>query len=164
MKVDSFASENATEIVPVLGERPGELALNYRPFLFDFLEDMSRLYELVVYTSFSKDYLHAILKGVEKNSRYFAHSFHDEFCIFANIAYSVRCLDFLYANRSPADIVFVETSVKTLPLTPYNFIPIPVYDGSPTDSELPKLATLLTQLSTVDDIPTAVRKFLSPTV
>ena len=157
MKVDIFASDTANEIVQVQGGQATELSLTYRPYMYDFLEDMSRLYELVIYSSLSRDYLQAILDRVEKKKKYFSQRFNDEFCIFANIAYSVRCLDFLYANRSAADIILVDNTVTTFPLSPNNFLPISPFDGSSTDQELPKLAAVLTQLQEAADIPTAIQ-------
>ena len=162
MSVSTFAAESADEIVQVqkTGAPASELAISYRPYVYDFLEDMKTKYELVVYSSFSNEYLQAAVDALEKKQRYFFHRFCDEFCLFANIAYSVKCLDFLYANRSPADVIVVDNSPKALPLSPDNFLPINFYDGKQTlDSELPKLALVLDQLASVDDVRVALRQY-----
>jgi TFIIF-interacting CTD phosphatase-like protein len=158
MKVDIFASEDPNEIVRVKNDQETELSLTYRPFMHEFLEDVSQSFELILYSSFSKDYIEAILERVEKGKKYFGHRFHDEFCIFANIGYSVKCIDFLCANRSPADIIVVESSVSTLPLSPDNLLPVSAYDGSPTDQELPRLAAVLALLHDVPNVPNAIKQ------
>jgi TFIIF-interacting CTD phosphatase-like protein len=160
MTVMTFAAEGADEIVEVsrTGGCKGELALGFRPYLFEFLEDMQSKYELVLYSSFSSEYLQAIADSVERRKKYFTHRFHDDFCLFANISYSVKCLDFLCGNRSPANIILLDNTPRTLPLTPDNFLSVPFYSGS-QDAELPKVAAVLEGLAAVPDLRTALRQF-----
>ncbi len=161
--VSTFATENADEIISLKSEPAGtvaELSIKYRPHMHEFLEDMASKYELIVYSNFSNRQVQAIADCVEKRRKYFAYRFHDEFCLFANISSSVKCLDFLYSNRSLADIILVDARAKTLPLTVDNFVPLPTFSGDdPNDTELVKLAAVLDRLAEAKDVAAAIRGY-----
>ncbi len=163
MSVSTFACEESDEIISVKRENTpvaNELSVNYRPFLYEFLDDMQSRFELIVYSSFPRDYLNALVNAVEKGRRIFAHRFAEEFCLFANIAHSVKCIDFLLANRSPADIIVLDTSAKSFPLSMDNVVPVAEYDERrPQDEELAGLARLLERLAAEKDVRETIRKY-----
>eukprot|EP00826_Nyctotherus_ovalis_P015129 TRINITY_DN1426_c0_g1_i2.p1 TRINITY_DN1426_c0_g1~~TRINITY_DN1426_c0_g1_i2.p1 ORF type:complete len:168 (-),score=23.53 TRINITY_DN1426_c0_g1_i2:166-669(-) len=105
----------------------GELFVQFRPFLFEFLNDISSKYELILYSSLNRVYVEAIIANVPKLGKYFAYIFGDDYCVFANLDYGVKCLDFLLDDRNLGDILLVDKTPKSLPHFPYNFLPAPIY-------------------------------------
>ncbi len=158
MSVSIFAAEDADAVLSVK-EGGQEVSLFFRPFMFEFLEEVRNKFELVIYSSLSKPYLDAIADRLEKTQKYFEHRFDESFCIFANISYGVKCIDFLLSNRSPENIIVVDTSARALPLTPENLVPIARYEGDPADCELARLAAVLDLLAKEPDVRAAIRRF-----
>lgn len=156
VNISSFAKDDADEIIQVKNNNGIdilELSLEYRPYLQEFLEDMVSKYELIIYSRFNKEYVQAIVKTIEKSKKYFAYVFHDEFCLFSNIFSSVKCINFLFGNRSVNDIIVVDTKESTLPLNPENFFSLQEYRGyEDKDVELIKLAKMLDSLLLAKDI------------
>ena len=164
MMISTFGTERADAIIPIYPDgcesAIGELTVAYRPYLKDFLDDMKSKYELILYSSFSNTYIKPIIGILEREEKYFDYRFDETFCIFANISYGVKCIDFLLHNRSPADIIVIDTNVNTLPLSVNNFIPILYYQGNEKDdTELVKLAVLLDELAKVKDVREGIKKF-----
>jgi len=129
--------------VPIYIEKMliGELYVKFRPFLFEFLADMSSKYELILYSSLNRAYIDSILSNVPGLGNYFSYIFGDDHCVFANLHYSVKYLDFLLKTRSLEDILLVDKTLKSLPHFPYNFLPAPLYSkDDPDDRGLIKLS------------------------
>lgn len=62
--------------------------------LESFLFEMSKLYELVVYSSGTKHYIDEILKNIDKKGR-ISHRIYREKCINLNKLYFLKCLKVL---------------------------------------------------------------------
>ena len=158
----AYKAESADDYIQMEGENGGpsiEMSITYRPFLHEFLEDVKSKFELIIYSSIGDKQLREILNCIEKKKKYFSYSFGETFCLFANISSSVKCLDFLLSNRTPADIIVIESTAKALPLSTDNLIPVAMYEGSNEDIELVKLASLLDSLSTQKDVPATIKKY-----
>lgn len=160
MIVSTMAEKDANEIIPIFIDKTTyltEISLYYRPYLFEFLNDMANKYELILYSSLNDSYVRTIFEGLQKDRKYFEYCFSEEFCVFANLSYGVKCLDFLYGNRDPSNIIFVDTTVKALPFSPDNFVPIPSYFAiSESDKELIKLGCFLDELSGKPNIASSI--------
>lgn len=164
-----YAEENADYVIKVPKGKDcpdDEVSVCFRPFLHEFLKDMQSKFEIIIYSSFSSSYLNSIIDLLEKTAegpsidKYFIHRFSEEFCIFANISYSVKCIDFLLGNRTSADIIVVENTITTFPLSTDNVIPIPAYSGkNPGDSELIKLSSILDALIEEPDVRQTIKKY-----
>jgi len=164
MHVSSLAGEDEPDAkVPIYINEDTlimEFALHFRPFIFDFLNDMKDKFELILYSSLNPTYVSAIVECLERKEKYFVHRFGEDFCIFANLSYGVKCLDFLLGNRNQEDIILVDTTVKCLPHYPDNFVPVPAYSWKNSkDQELPKLASLLDLLYKEQNVTEAISDF-----
>lgn len=162
MMVSNFAAENADEVIKIekTGFPPEEASIYCRPHLFDFLNDMEAKFELIIYSSFGIAYVKALVARLERDKKYFQYIFGDEFCLFANVFSCVKCIDFLFHNRSPEDIIMVDTQYTSLPLSKDNLIPILPYDRvNKQDTELAKLSCLLDALVGEKDVREGIQKF-----
>lgn len=159
MKISMFAEENSDETIQIDNEKT-EISVNYRPFLFEFLEEMKAKFEVLIYCSLKEKYLKAIIQSLEKNAKYFAYAFGENFCIFPNYNHSIKTLDFLMENRKASSIIAVDISAKEYLLYPDNFVPISSYhEKLAHESELIKLASVLNLLEKEDDIREGIRKY-----
>lgn len=163
MTISMYADETADEIIHIPKENslpPADLSICYRPFLFDFLKNMHQHFELILYSSFNSACLKAIAKSIEKEEKYFSYLFSEEFCVFSNISNSIKCLDFLLGNRNPSNIIFIENSAISFPLSSDNVVPISIFQGKGIpDIELIKLGCILEALKEEKDIPEAIRRY-----
>ena len=62
-------------------EDDGEGYVRIRPFLFGFLEEISQLYELIVFTSSEKEFADSIIEAIEHERTYFDHVFYRQHTI-----------------------------------------------------------------------------------
>lgn len=166
MMVSTFARENDDELIELKSEKGAilsELSIKYRPYLYDFLDDVSTKFELVLYSTFGYQQVQAIADALEKKKgkKYFSYRFHDEFCLFSNISYGVKCIDFLYGKRSAKDIIVVDTKTRTLPLNVDNFFSIEEFTGDTArgDMELVKLAKVLDELASSKDVTEMIKRY-----
>lgn len=124
-RVSTFVKSNSDELIEVESGEPGgcvEFSIDYRPYLYEFLDDMAEKYELVIYSRLDKEIIKKIVSSIEKKKKYFSYCFGKEFCFFANFSFAVKCLDFLYSNRLDRDIIAVDTKAASFPLSPDNHL------------------------------------------
>ncbi len=162
MSISTMTEEDADERVPIYINQTllTESSLHYRPHLFEFLRDMRKRFELVIYSTLNATYVNAIVDCIQKREKYFAQVFGADFCVFANLTYGVKCLDFLLANRPSTDIILVDTTVKCLPSYSDNFVPVGAYSyRNLADQELPRLAALLETLAREKDVTAAIAAY-----
>lgn len=152
-----YAAED-TDATLILSDTKEEISIKLNPFTFDFLDDMKSRYELILYSSLSRKYLRAILAYLEREKQYFDYSFDESLCLFANVFHGVKCLNFLCASRSPADIVAVDTSVKNFPLNPTNVVPFP-WISRPPSIALVKLGAVLELIAKESDVRAEIKKY-----
>ena len=62
-------------------EENGEGYVRIRPFLFGFLEEISQLYELIIFTSSEKEYADSVIEAIEHERTYFDHVFYRQHTI-----------------------------------------------------------------------------------
>ncbi len=163
MHVSMAPEEDADEKVPIYVNQNvliTEFSLHFRPRMFEFLRDMRGKFELILYSALNKVYVQAIVDCIQKREKYFAHVIGEDFCVFANLTYGVKCLDFLLSGRKLQHIMLVDTTVKCLPGSSDNFVPVPAYPGrDQTDQELPKLAALLDVIGKEKDVTEAITNY-----
>jgi len=163
MMVSTYLRDNDDDVIELKTTKGApivELSIKYRPFLYEFLDDVSQKYELILYSTFNSQYVRAIADVIERKKKYFVHVFHDEFCLFANISSGMKCIDFLMGKRSAKDIIVVDTIAVTCPLTPENYVPIERFMGDDVaDNELIKLARVLDELAEVKDIRQTIKEW-----
>lgn len=157
MKIYLYASEGSDATLTI-NKNKEEISVKLNPYVFDFLDDIKRKYELIVYSSLNRKYLQPILKYLEKEKKYFAYTFDEEFCLFANVFQGMKYLNSLCGTRSLKEIVVIDTSVKKYPLNSLNVVPIPMNSHSP-EIFLPKLGVILEEISKESDVQKAIERY-----
>lgn len=125
-----------------------------RPYLTEFLEAVSRRFEVVVFTASQKVYANELLDRIDPDGRYIKHRMFRESCLLVEGNY-IKDLNVLGRDLSTA--VLVDNSPHAFGYQVDNGIPIESWFDDPHDTELLKLEQFLSTLEGVDDVRVMVR-------
>ena len=127
----------------------------------EFLGDMSKRFELIIYTAAAKDYADTIVDYIELRQKYFSFRLYKEHCIYQDNGLSFKFLDILCGNRELKDIVIIDNCVRNYALSIRNGLPIKDFIGDNADSELVHLAKYMHKLDCEEDIPSRIKNDFS---
>ncbi|OMH78749.1 hypothetical protein AX774_g1331 [Zancudomyces culisetae] len=141
--------ENPDFIVPVMLEgQEHNVYVAKRPGVDTFLREMSKYYELVVFTASLSMYADPVLDLLD-SARVVTHRLFRESCNLYNGNY-VKDLSRL--GRPLTSSIIIDNSPTSYAFHPENAIAITTWFNDPHDSELLDLIPFLIDLSTVDDV------------
>jgi CTD small phosphatase-like protein 2 len=130
-----------------------------RPNLIEFLDEMSKNYELIVYTASEKNYADSVVNFIEKNKKYFSYRLYKQQCIVKTGEYSFKNLEVLCENRNLGQVLLVDNSVRNFALSVRNGIPIKEYKGNNhNDKELIYLAKYMRELTKEEDVRVKIKE------
>ncbi|EKX72028.1 conserved hypothetical protein [Theileria equi strain WA] len=119
-----------------------------RPFVDEFLLQVSRLFEVVIFTAGISSYANPVIDVLDTNKvckrRYFRDS-----CLFYS-GYYIK--DLTIVQKSLKDVVIIDNSPPCYCLNPNNAVPIESWFDDEEDHELLKLLPLLYQLAHAEDV------------
>lgn len=132
----------------------GTIYVNYRPYLCEFLEYISKNYEIIVFCNGSPICCDQVIDEIEYSKQYFSKRLYDNEVIFENPSFNVKNYTFLISNgRSIENTIIVDACVETFSLHQFSGVPITKYSKvDPNDTELVKLAKYLDLLTSCNDI------------
>uniref|UniRef100_A0A7S4UXV8 FCP1 homology domain-containing protein n=1 Tax=Alexandrium monilatum TaxID=311494 RepID=A0A7S4UXV8_9DINO len=152
----SFRPVQSADIV-ITVELEGEdhpVFVRKRPGVDHLLAEVSRLYEVVVYTASVPQYANKLLDELDKSGTVSFRLFRDA-CTRRPGGY-VKDLSKL--GRDLKDVVIVDNSPICYSMQPNNAIPIKTWRNDPNDQELLELIPILNSLAMVEDIPTVLQQ------
>ncbi|XP_074523579.1 CTD small phosphatase-like protein 3 [Halichoeres trimaculatus] len=126
-----------------------------RPHVQEFLQSMSKIYELFVYTCAKKEYAEKILNILDPQRKLFRHRLYQEDCACV-LGHYVKDLGVL--GRDLSKTVVLDNAPHTYPYHLMNTIPISSWSGEPDDKELQKLIPSMEKLSAADDFREVLKK------
>ncbi len=132
-----------------------------RPNLREFLEDMEKRYELIVYTAASSDYADNVVNYIENKAKkrpLFTHILYGTQCIKMQGLCVFKYLNVLCEGREIKNIVIVDNTVRNYALSIRNGIPIRDFRGNENDQELVYLAKYLRMLAQEDDVRNRIKE------
>ena len=142
-------------------ENSNSLGINIRPHLMESLDVIKKDYNIVIYSSGSKNYVDAILDFLDPKHEYFNFRLYREHCnryIINNKIYFTKNLN-IFKNICPLkDIVMVDCSVIGFGFFLENGIPIIPYYDSKEDVELKLLSYYLLSISSNNDLRIALKR------
>ena len=127
-----------------------------RPGVKEFLEKMSKRYEIVIFTASLSKYADPLLNIIDKQG-YCPFRLFREHCTLINTAF---VKDLKKLGRDLKDIVIVDNSPISYALNPDNGIPILSWFDDKNDRELYNIIPILEFLSYVYDVREHIRKFV----
>jgi Dullard-like phosphatase family protein len=132
-----------------------------RPFAIEFLELMSRHYEIVVFTAGLENYAGPIIDQLDRHGSV-THRLYRGSCAIMSGADKrpLYAKDLMLLGRDLTSTIIVDNSPESYFLQPENAIPIKPFFGDVHDKELYTLADFLMHLVDVDvaDVRTVIRK------
>ncbi|XP_068127325.1 CTD small phosphatase-like protein 2-A isoform X2 [Hyperolius riggenbachi] len=123
--------------------------LKLRPHVEKFLQTLTKLYEIFIYTTAKKEYGEQILEILDPQKTLIRHRLYQEDCICISGTY-VKDLNVL--RRDLAKTVALETLDYSLPYHLTNRFPVQHWTGNKDDEELLLLLPELEHLTHVDDV------------
>ena len=119
-----------------------------RPGAEEFLEKMSKIFEIVIFTASLSKYANPLLDKLDSKKLCSFRLFR-EHCSFINNAY---VKDLKNLGRDMKDVIIVDNSPVTYSLNVENGFPIKTWIDDVTDRELIKIIPILEYLSKVNDV------------
>ena len=114
------------------------IALILRPGLLDFLHRMKQLYELILFSSGTSEYVSPIVKGLEKKEKFFEHILYRQHVTFDDNGNFFKNLNLL--NRNVKNIIIVDDNYKNFKYHKLNGICIkPFYGDNHNDKNTLKI-------------------------
>ena len=127
-----------------------------RPHVEEFLERMSKRFELVIFTASISKYANPLLNIVDKMG-YVPFRLFREHCTLINTAF-VKDLSLL--GRDFKDIIILDNNPTAYSLNHYNGFPIKSWFDDKNDNELLKICPILEFLSYVPDVRDYIKKIV----
>lgn len=126
-----------------------------RPHVKEFLQAMSRNYEMFVYTCAKKEYGEKILDIMDPQKKLFRHRLYQDDCACV-LGHYIKDLSIL--KRDLRKTVVLDNAPHTYPYHLMNTIPIKSWAGESQDRELQKLIPYMERLSTAEDFQEVLKK------
>lgn len=120
-----------------------------RPFVDEFLTEVAKHYEVVIFTASLGKYANPLLDMLDVGN-VISHRLFRESCVYHKSSY-VKDLSKL--GRRMEDIIFIDNSYLSYAFQPYNAVPITSWFSDRSDLELKDiLPVLTTTLKEIDDV------------
>lgn len=148
--------ENPDQVISISnGSECFKIYCMYRPGMFEFLEVMSKYFELVVFTASHKDYAEQLLNKIDPYRKYLRHRFYRNTC---TEIYGCYIKDLRVFGRDLSKTLIVDNSIQAFAFQLDNGVPIVSWLGDPNDTELVKVAEFLIPLAGIQDIQPVLRE------
>ncbi|KAL2090312.1 hypothetical protein ACEWY4_015000 [Coilia grayii] len=126
-----------------------------RPYVKDFLQAMSKIFEMFVYTSAKREYAEKIVDILDPKRNLFRHRLYQEHCCCV-LGHYVKDLSLL--ERDPMKTVILDNAPHTYPYHLMNMIPVKSWFGDEDDKELQRLIPHMEKLAEAEDVREVLKR------
>ena len=91
------------------------ISIKFRPFLRQFLTNMAKLFEIVVFTASTKAYASQVVSSIDPDGEIIRHTFSREHCLKSRNGFLIKDLRLL-GNRDLKNIVIIDNLVHSFGL------------------------------------------------
>ena len=127
-----------------------------RPHATEFLKNMSKFFEIVIFTASISKYASPLLDILDKEKNIKHRLFRDH-CTYIN---GIFIKDLKKLNRNLKDLIIVDNSPLAYAFDSENGLPIKTWYDDPEDIELKKIEPLIIFLSKIKDVRKYIDKFV----
>ena len=145
--------------VKFINNNSNKALLHLRPYLFDFLENLYPLYELISFTTATSIYAEKILNEIEAKKKYFSYKFFREHSIIKG---KELVKDISRIGRSMKKILIIDNNANNFKINKENGILIyPFYNEKNKDCSLLELKKILMKIykKNYEDIRDGIKEF-----
>ena len=128
-----------------------------RPYVHEFLKEMNKFYNIVIFTASVKEYANPLLDTLDTEKVIKKRLFREDCCIGPNGKY-VKNLKVL--NMNLKDLILVDNNPISYSYNKCNGVPIQTWHFDKTDQELIKLIPVLQFLADVNDVRSYIPKLV----
>lgn len=129
------------------------IPINFRPFLFEFLDFCFENFELIIFTASCSDYADPIIDYIEKDKTYFKYRFYREHCInYGNLFLK----DLSIFGKPLGQIVIVDNNLISFSHYLINGILVSSFTNESEDMDLCSLIEYLKTLKGAIDVRTEI--------
>ena len=128
-----------------------------RPHVDEFLREISKYYEIIVFTASISEYASPLLDQLDKNN-YFSGRLFRQDCSFNHGLY---IKDLRRIGKDLKDMIIIDNNPVSYAVNEDNGIPILTWYDDLTDKELIKLLPLLKYLADVDDVRPVINQIVN---
>ena len=130
-----------------------------RPGLDPFLNEMSKFYELILFTASEFTYANDILEKIDPQNKYFTTVLARNHC--SCVVYGGMCMALkevsMIKGRDLSNIVLLDDSIHAWAMDLDNLVPAKPFHGALTDQFLNKIKEFLIKLSKEEDVRSVLR-------
>ena len=127
-----------------------------RPGVYEFLEEMNKIYEVVIFTASVSSYAIPLISKLDKEKYEFQMLFRQHWDIRENSFVK----DLSKIGRDLNDVIIIDNTPGWYRYHKSNALPISSWFEDPTDRELIKMIPLLQKLAKVQDVRTYIKKIV----
>jgi CTD small phosphatase-like protein 2 len=127
-----------------------EAGINIRPYAHEILKNLSRHFEVIVFTASHSCYANVVLDYLDPNNEYIQHRLFRDHCY--QTPEGMYCKDLRVMDRDLSKMVLVDNAAYSYAAQPDNGIPILPYYHGKTDFELKALERYLMNMVTSQDV------------
>jgi len=135
-------------IISIKKDSKGQVIIIPRPGLKKFLKEISKLYEIIIFTLNDKSYADQILNSIDKKNRYFEKRLYKEHTIFIN---NIYIKDLSQLRRDLSKVIIIDNKPQNFELQKENGIYIRSFNGNKNDNVLLDLITILKKIASNND-------------
>ena len=145
-------------IISIKKDSKGQVIIIPRPGLKQFLKEISKFYEIIIFTSYDKNYADQILNSIDKKNRYFEKRLYKEHTIFMN---NIYIKDLSQLRRDLSKVIIIDNKPQNFELQKENGIYIRSFNGNKNDNVLLDLITILKKIASnnENDVRNEIKKF-----
>lgn len=128
-----------------------EAGINVRPYAIEILDELSKYFEIIVFTASHSCYANVVLDYLDPQNKYIHHRLFRDNCIVTEEGLYIKDLR-IFANRNLKDVVIVDNAVYSFGYQLDNGIPIAPFYYNKSDTELKTLIPYIKNLFSVRDV------------
>lgn len=146
---------NASFVIDIeIEDVPYKISVAKRPGVDKFLQECSKMFEVVIFTASVSQYGNALMEVLDKGAVLAPYRLFRDSCVFWR---GVYVKDLTKLGRDITKTIIIDNSPNSYILQPYNAIPVRTWLDDTSDRELSELLPILAAMARVSNVVDVIR-------